>query len=277
MNDLKLKHDTNGLHAFLNGKRTTFGMSTVLKPDASQTDDDIKEQIKIILTLQEGLNRFSMPIYKIDDFKPININEILNDYTPFYKYTSHAIFENYIRKGRWQLGTIHQYQTIENQKQRDEFEGYCFMNMVINGQLTSSLVSTGYNYLIFCGTKKSNSALHKGSFGEKELYFPNVRSFADSIKKSIGARRYYIQEIEYNTSKWFNVKDPIIDDKLDLQNIIGAGYIELLNKYSLYPSLFVKPEVFSEEKEVRIVFEMDKDYYKPLKFENKSLLNYIRC
>lgn len=272
--DLKFKHDGYGVHAILKGKKTTFNLSTVLKEDASLTDKEMKEYIKLVLTAQNMLNR--LPLHKIDDFRTIDVIDIVNDYTPFYKYTSMNSYENFFKRGQWQLGCIQQYKTIENKKQRDEFEGQCFMNMMINNHKTNSLVCTGFNYLIFCGTRKASSELHKDSFGEKELYFPNVRSFADSVKKTIGAKRYYIQNVEYNTSKWFNVKDHILDDQVNLEDIINTRYVELINQYSVYPSLFVKPEAFCPENEVRIVFEMDKDYNKPLRFENRSLLDYVK-
>jgi len=40
--------------------------------------------------------------------------------------------------------------------------------------------------------------------------------------------------------------------------------------------LFVKPEYFVQENEIRLVFEMDKDFYQPFEFENLKLLDYIK-
>lgn len=272
--DLKFKHNGLGVNTFLKGKKTIFNFSMVLPPEQPLTRDKQREFLRSILNAQSIIER--LPAHDLTNFDVLPNQIINNDYTPFYKYTSEHIYTSKLQKGIWQLGCIEQYRTIENTKQRDEFEGQCFINMNINGHGVTSLACTGFNYLIFCGTRKKSSDLHRDSFGTKELYFPNVRSFADSVKKSIGAKRYYVQNVIYNSSKWINIDEPIMDEWVNVNDILGSRYIELINKHSLYPSLFVKPESFAPEEEVRIVFEMDKDYYKPLRFENNSLLDYVK-
>lgn len=272
--DLKFKHDGTGVHAFLKGKKTIFNFSMSLPPEQPLSDDKQREFLKEILAAQSIIKR--LPAHDLANFNVLPNKIVDNDFTPFYKYTSEYIYKNKLLKGSWQLGCIEQYRTIENIKQRDEFEGQCFVNMNVNGYGLTSLACTGFNYLIFCGTRKKASDLHRESFGTKELYFPNVRSFADAVKKSIGAKKYYVQNVEYSSSKWINVDDAIEDELVNVNDMLCSRYIELVNKYSLYPSLFVKPEPFAGEEEVRIVFEMDKDYYKPLRFENRGLLSYVR-
>ncbi|MGA9212216.1 hypothetical protein, partial [Kaistella sp.] len=167
------------------------------------------------------------------------------------------------------------YRTIENKKARDEFEGQTFMDLIINGHQVTSFVCCGFNYLILCGTSQRSETLHQDSFGSKELYFPNVRSVAESISRTIGAKRFFVQKVSYNSSKWFSLDSEIHNDAININDIVCEPYIELINKLSLYPSLFVKPAPFASEKEVRIVFEMHKDQKLPRQFYNKEILNYI--
>jgi hypothetical protein len=63
---------------------------------------------------------------------------------------------------------------------------------------------------------------------------------------------------------------------VDIENILTPKFFEIIKKHLVYPSLFVKPEYFEIENEVRLIFEMNKDYKKPLRFENKQLLDYIK-
>lgn len=59
------------------------------------------------------------------------------------------------------------------------------------------------------------------------------------------------------------------------ERFLTPDYFDILYDNMFYPALFVKPEPFSSENEVRIVFEMPKDYMKPLSFENKGLLDFM--
>lgn len=64
---------------------------------------------------------------------------------------------------------------------------------------------------------------------------------------------------------------------IDIENnILTSQFFDILKEHSLFSSLFVKPESFSPENEIRIIFEMAKDYRKPHQFENKEILNYIK-
>jgi hypothetical protein len=125
-------------------------------------------------------------------------------------------------------------------------------------------------------TKSNNSTAHKEQFGQMELYFPDTKSFAESICKSINARRYFIQNVEYSTLKSYVSKQPIINPNIKINHILTPPYFDILAEHMLYPSLFVKPESFEVENEVRIVFEMEKDHFKPYKFNSELLLEHIK-
>lgn len=271
---LKFHHSKDGVIAFYQNNKFILGHLSISKEGAEFNDETYIEYSKAVLKFNCSVR--NVPLHKIEQPIPIFSNKIINDYSPFYKYISTDIFEKYIRKGMWQLGAIEQYRTIENIKQRDEFEGYSFLNLNINNHIVSSICNTGFNYLIFCGTRSSKSLIHKEQFGDKELYFPNAKSFADNICKAIGAKRYYIQNVQYNTLKLYINKNKISNPDLDVSNILTPLYFDIIKEHFVFPSLFVKPESFKQENEVRIVFEMPKDYYKPLRFEHKGLLKMIK-
>ena len=128
--------------------------------------------------------------------------------------------------------------------------------------------------MIFCGTPADNSTFPENHFGDKKITIPNVKAFAESIKKSINAKKYYVQKVSYNSVKLFINRDAIYNNKISLDNILNEHFFESLKDNFLYPSLFVKPETFKPENEVRIIFEMHKDYKKPLRFDNIGL-NYL--
>lgn len=242
--------------------------------------EDIDFTDEQYLSIAESVLKFhcsvrNVPLHNIE--RPTQISKKLtNDYSPFYKYVSNEIFDNYLSKGIFQLGTIEQYRTIENKKQRDEFEGYSFLNLNINNHIISSVCSSGFNYLVFCATRKGDSDTLKEQFGEKQLFFPDVKGFAESICKKIQAKRYFIQNIEYNTLKLYINKNKIRNSKIDVKQILTPEYFDIIKEHIVYPSLFVKPESFKPENEVRIVFEMSKDIKVPLRFEHNELLKFIK-
>lgn len=272
--NLKFRYNKDGVNAFLNKKKTVLNFSSVLKEGANLTFEQQNSYIKSILQLQSSVR--GLPLHSFEEYSPVVIPEETNDFTPFFKYTKPEIYNKYIKKGNWQLGCIQQYKTIENLKARDEFEGQTFIDININGHQVTSFVCCGFNYLILCGTSERSESLHQKNFGFKELYFPNVRSVAESISRSIGAKRFFVQKVSYNSSKWFTLDSEINNNKIDLNDIVSEPYIELINKVCLYPSLFVKPLPFEPEKEVRIVFEMPKDQKLPRQFFNKEILDYIK-
>jgi hypothetical protein len=272
--NLTFRHNNEGVNAFLNKKKTILNHINILKEGVKLTLEQQNAFIKIILSGQSMIR--NLPYHNFDNFSPVVIPKQENDFTPFYKYTSPDVYNKYIKKGNWQLGCIQQYKTIENLKARDEFEGQTFIDLNINSHQVTAFACCGFNYLILCGTSERSESLHQDSFGSKELYFPNVRSVAESICRSIGAKRFFAQKVSYNSSKWFTLDSEINNDKIDLEDIVSEPYIELINKLCLYPSLFVKPAPFENEKEVRIVFEMERDQKMPRQFFNKEILNYIK-
>lgn len=205
--DLKFSHTKDGVIAKNRNLKFILHQLSIFQKDAKLNQDQLFAHAKATIELQCLLRGW--PFYEAPTFRPISPFDIKNDYSPFSKYVSNKIFDNYIKRGKWQLGTIEQYRTIENEKQRDELEGNSFLNLNINDYIVSTICSSGFNYLIFCGTRSAGSMNHQKQFGEKELHFPNVRSFAEGVKKSIQAKRYYIHKVEYNTQKLYLNEDVI--------------------------------------------------------------------
>jgi hypothetical protein len=274
--ELKFFESKEGLIVIYKGKKIILGPTSISEVDANFSKKNFTDYAKIVKDLYCALN--DKPIHTSNINEPV-CPKLENDFTPFVKYVEESTFQNYIKNGYWQLGTIEQYRTIENITQRDEFEGYSFVNFRINNSTISSVVNTGFNYLIFCATKNQDSTALKEQFGSKQLYFPNVRSFADRIAKTINAKRYQVQNVEYNSLKLYINNNAINNSKIptnSAEHILTPELFKVIQHHATYPSLFVKPEVFQQENEVRIIFEMPKDQYKPYRFKSKELLSYIR-
>jgi hypothetical protein len=269
---MKFSHSPEGVIVDYKKRKHILGFLSISHENIAFTNDEYLDFSRV--TLEGQCIARNKPLHLIQNLNPVSSGDLNNDFSPFYKYTSNEVFNKYIKNGIWQLGTINQYRTIENIKQRDEFEGYSFINLNINNHIVSTVFNTCFNYYIFCATKSNESDMHKNQFGEKKLTFNNVKSFADAMCKTINARRYFIQNVEYNTLKLYVNKEPIYNPNIDVNQILTSDYFDVIRNHVFYPSLFVKPEAFKHENEVRIVFEMDKDCKQPLRFQNKSLLNY---
>jgi len=62
----------------------------------------------------------------------------------------------------------------------------------------------------------------------------------------------------------------------DFEPAIFDDLFEEIEQNLFLPTLFIKPEGFKSENEIRIVFEMNKDLKKPKVINNKGLLDYIK-
>jgi len=193
---------------------------------------------------------------------------------PFVKYVKKDVYEKYIKKGNFQLGTIQYYQKVENPKIRDEYEGFSNLLIPVNQYNLCYTTFSGFEYLIFCGTLTSNSVAHKDQFGEVQITIPNINSFANAIQKSIGAKSYVIGRVSYDNLKLFKANS-IMADNLDIDNLFTHELLDYVDKFTLAPSLFVKPEAFNHEQEVRIVFEMNKVQKGPKIINNLGLKSFM--
>lgn len=208
----------------------------------------------------------SEDIFEYRDLTPFN--------APIYRYIKPYIFDKYIKKGEWQLGNVSQYRKIEDINRHDQHEGFFVLHLNINGFRFIQAVSAGFNCLILCCTDLKDSAWHYTRFGEIKITIPNPNAFARAIARAIGARAWYIYKMLYTDLKTYINHSPISNNEINPKRLVSDEYIKEVYNQSLIPSVFIKPNRFKVESEVRIVFEMSKDQKCPKRISNKGL-NYL--
>ncbi|AFU69031.1 hypothetical protein P700755_002245 [Psychroflexus torquis ATCC 700755] len=247
---------------------------SVTKEGAKFSNEQIKALIKSVSTYINSVG-------KLDNskelFGEININpknENIENLT-FYKYISKSTCDNFISKGKFQFGSLKYYREIERDESRDEKEGYS--NLVfenLDRQFFTSVIS-GFNYYILCGT---NTLTHEeymsDQFGDYVMKIKNIKSFAESVKKSIGAKSWACQKVNYSDFK-SNIIRTELDNFEGSKPDLSPEIFELIKNNSIDSSVFTKPTSFEPENEVRLIFEMDKNSKKKLNIVNQGLLDNI--
>jgi len=143
-----------------------------------------------------------------------------------YKYVSTAVLKSRILKGWFRFGTIDYYKSAENERIRDEFEGFTGLDIQTGKRHVITSATSGFNYHIYCGTdfKKSNKSNMKKQFGESLIRIKDVKSFAEAIKKAVGAKAFQIQKIMYSTLKLYQLRD----DAIDVESIKNDGHFSFI-------------------------------------------------
>ncbi len=260
-------------YAYNKRKLIAQGM-VISKEGVHFSEKDLKNLIKHITKYLDSRAKIDVspkePLGEIHDNTIFDNNSLI-----FHKYFPKKTYEKYIAKGKFQLGSLRLYREIEKKESRDEKEG--FSNLLINAGSRDIFVPviSGFNYYVLCGSHvKEYSQNMSNKFGEVMITIKNVKSFAESIMKSIGAIRWCIRRVDYSDLKAYRIKQII-------KNMPKAGFdmneelFECLLNASTLPSIFVKPMRFSDENELRLVFEMPKDVKKQLTLHNQGLLQYI--
>jgi hypothetical protein len=272
--NLKFHHIKNGVIAKYCKNKFILGLTLIGNYGESFSEEEYNNLSKTIINFESDIREFPKHDFKTQILK--DTENIQNYNGPFSKYLKPEIFNRFLAKGNWQLGNINLYRNTENQKIRDDYEGFSVLHFNINDYPVSQVCTGGYNYLMFCGTKSSGSQKHIEQFGEMELIFPDINKFAEKVANHINAESYIIQEVQYNSLKSYQISERIENKEVEINGrILSPAYFDILKKYHIFPSLFVKPTGFQTEEEVRIVFKMKKDYNKPFKFKNKELLKFI--
>jgi hypothetical protein len=190
-----------------------------------------------------------------------------------YKFISKETFENYYKKGKFQLGSLEYYREIENKSSRDEREG--FSNIIINSgnrQIFASVIS-GFNKYIFSGTDSlENSEKLAEKFGSVCIKVKNIQSFADKIKKAINAKSWEIKRVTYTDFKAYSAFTEINDIERIMNLDINEEFFRYLLDFSSLPSVYCKPLDFLPENEIRLTFEMGRDVNRTCHFRNINLI-----
>lgn len=206
---------------------------------------------------------------------------ILADFEPFqeryvYKYTPSKYLDHY-RHGRVKLGTLRHYHTIEKRQVQDPLEGYTILKINSKENDCVSLTIAGLNQFIFCCTDNLQFGDNPNqdmqtNFGDALIKI-DIHSFAKKIQHSIKARGYKIYKVKYANAKCFELTIPTF------RWTPGTPFMwqlySPLRDCGYIPNLFIKPEQFSPESEIRISFDMPRDVHDPIEVTNKGLLKNI--
>ncbi len=194
---------------------------------------------------------------------------------PFYKFIHKETYDNYIKKGKFQLGSLQYYREIEKNDSRDEKEG--FSNLIIksgNRQILTSVIS-GFNKYVFCGTHslEQQESMAK-SFGGYVMKIDNIHSFAEKVLKAIGADEWLVNKVCYTDYKAYSAEIQPINFS-GVSSDLSDELFNILYQLSESPSVFSKPTRFNDEQELRLAFTMRKDVKTTFNFDSLGLLDYI--
>ena len=263
-----------GFRYFLDNRSLIIQLISMTKENAILTNSQIESFIKATSTCFDSIiNKENLQeLFGKLNYVTVDSSDYQN---PFYKFIHKETYDNYIRKGKFQLGSLQYYREIEKNESRDEKEG--FSNLIINSgnrQIFTSVIS-GFDKYILCGTHNlEKQELMTENFGGYVMKIKNIRSFAEKIKKAIGADEWQVYKVCYTDYKAysaeiqpinFNGVNPDLSDEL----------FNILNQFSESPSVFSKPTRFKDEQELRIAFTMRKDVKTTLNFDNLGLLDDI--
>lgn len=194
------------------------------------------------------------------------------------KRISRHVFERFVSKGTFVLGSLLGYRAVENPAARDKREGMALLCAEVWSSDAYAFVTSGMNFGIFCASgDDANLGVVAGNFGEIELRIPSLRRFASAVAKDVGAQSFRISRVVYDDLKIFRA--PRLPDAIGDLGLFGTNVTAeqqlWLHQQALAPSLFLKPTKFAAEAEVRVVFEFDRDLPRPRVWRNKSLLDLI--
>jgi hypothetical protein len=264
-----------GFEYIHNNKSLIVQLLSVTKENVHFDEKDLKNMIRITSNYFDSIT--NNKITDTELFGKLQVEEYDLDINglSFYKFISKETYANFLKKGKFQLGSLKRYREIENPNSRDEKEG--FSNLLIksgNRSIFTSVIA-GFNHYIFCGTDSiDESLLMSKKFGDICIKIKNVRSFAEKIKKSIGAKSWTIKKVIYSDFKSYSANQEITDLK-GVSPDLSEEFFNYLIRFSFLPSIFCKPTRFSTENELRLTFEMDKNVQKKMNFDNLGLLDQI--
>jgi len=266
-------------------KTVTLAMMSLAKENAEFTDEQLRSFAKAFVDYIASITGFAdrvaaknqidnSPAFEVSDYA-----EVTQQY--LYKYVSETSAE-YYRKGIFQVGSIGYFKTMENEKARDELEGFAFITSRMGDRIANLAITMGSNFHVFCGTDQDNDSLsdyHTENFG-KVLLKIDLMPFVEKVAKRLGAISYKVMKVKYANAKMIKTELPIQmtpESFSNLSSIDMQAYLRHLIKDCTAPCLFTKPGWFKDEIETRIVFEMPYDVNQtaPKRFEHVGLLKHI--
>jgi hypothetical protein len=207
---------------------------------------------------------------------------------PLYKYVSDATWQH-ISRGSIQLGTASYYRTTSNMNIRDQREGASSFHLLSEDLTFNVDMMIGDNCAVFCGTAHIEGPDHTlmlSRFGGPRIKIDPLPDFIALLAKHIKPFRTRVFDVCYTDLKHFVADDPDIGrypqivgygdlDAAALQRL-NENYFDRFYDYAFFPSLFSKPIDYKEERERRIVFELEDDISTPtIIINDEALLEFI--
>lgn len=268
---MKIEHSENGMSVTKDGKKLLLGFMSLGNEGEKLTNEERISMLDLVNKFQSDVR--GLPYNPVTKLLEDEFDYSIKD-ERFYKYVSKDVYDRYVKKGVFQVGSISYYQAIENLNAKDSHEGSLNVYGLVNNHELFCSAFTGYNYYILCGTSLTGSAQHNKQFGEVQLSIPDIKGFCRLIMREIGATSYFIGKVKYDNSRLFKSPDIQIEN-FEPSNIIKDGLANELYKSGVKPSLFIKPESYAPESEIRVIFEMPSDVSGARTITNKQLLNYV--
>ena len=264
-----------GFEYIHNNKSVIVQLISVTKENIHFDEKDLKNMIRITSNYFDSISNDKITDTEL--FGKLHVEEYnLNvNGLSFYKFISKETYDNFLKKGKFQLGSLKRYREIENLNSRDEKEG--FSNLLIKSGKRSIFTSViaGFNHYILCGTDSFVESLNMSKkFGDICIKITNIRSFAEKVKKSIGDKSWAIKKVTYSDFKSYSANQ-VINDLKGVSPDLSEEFFNYLIQFSFLPSIFCKPTRFANENELRLTFEMDKNVQKKMNFDNLGLLDQI--
>lgn len=213
----------------------------------------------------------SGPIYTRASFRP---------YTSRYgfKFIHQDAYDQYITNGSFLVSSLERFRDWEGQGNPagDRLEGYtyCGFRFGANKELLISTVS-GFNCHVLSLTRDlQNYGQMRGPFGSVALRI-ELQPFAEGLADALGAKSFEIQLVKYADLKTYR-------DELTETEIAGfppdltAELAVAIRDRGWHPSLFIKPERFRPEREIRVAFQMDADVAPSTSLHLPQLLRYVQ-
>lgn len=272
--EVKKKHLNNAIEYTLNNRNIISQFMASTKKGETFTDDELIKFVTITTKFIEAKNKIPSSWTKLNG--DLHTLPLPTSTTPtFYKYMTEQTYNTYIAKGKFKLGSLSLYRSIEKIESRDDREGNSNILIDTNdGSIFISVIS-GFNYYVLCGTgTQDNSEYMSKKFGNIRITINDVKSFADSVSKMIGATRWFIKHVGYSDFKFYRTMHEFKQSPTSGIHISAELFDFLIDKSTL-PSLFVKPAMFTPECELRLVFEIPKKAQKELKVHNQGLLRHV--
>ncbi|OJW66540.1 MAG: hypothetical protein BGO57_09565 [Sphingomonadales bacterium 63-6] len=210
------------------------------------------------------------PIFRQTSFKPYT-----NRFA--FKFVSEDTYDQYLSNGNFRVSSLECFRQWEHQGDPagDRMEGYSHCGYCFGeGQELCIATISGFNCHILSLTRDlKNQNTMRGTFGDVVLRV-ELKPFAESLADALGAKAYEIRSVKYSDLKLFRgeLTPPEING---FPPDLTAEFASAVRDKGRLPSIFIKPKRFKDEREIRLVFQMDDDVAEFTSLNLPHLLRYV--